>query len=432
MSWLFDLDKTILLFTFLFFLFLPTQFGRHFWPDVSYVSGLRIDYLSPTLYITDLLIFLLAVFVFLRFRLKKTFFVLSLRVLLFLFFLSLLFLVQVFVVSRPLLLVFGLLKLGELLFLGWFLKNYFQTKTQWVLLLAGVSIGVVFESLLALAQFLQQGSLNGIFYFLGERTFTAQTPGIANASLGGVLSLRPYGTFSHPNVLAGFLLLSLLFCLPFIKHRLGYLISGVLLLGTAALFLTLSRVAILLWVVLLPLWLITTTAFRKSMLLIAGFIGNLLFFLLLFGSRFAFSFQEETVVVRNDLLVASLRMLSDSPLFGVGLHHFLVLLPDYYMSYSVLFLLQPVHNIFLFVAAELGLLGFVLFCWFLWQTYCRLWQYRSFVQTKALLFALSAVLLIGLTDHYWVTLQQGQLLFTLLLGISWSRSITSTWDNTNP
>jgi len=29
---------------------LPVQFGRHFWPEWSYVMGLRIDYLSPTIY----------------------------------------------------------------------------------------------------------------------------------------------------------------------------------------------------------------------------------------------------------------------------------------------------------------------------------------------------------------------------------------------
>src|SRR6266516_3919214 len=42
-------------------LFLPTQCGKHFWPDYAIVLGLRIDYLSPTFYFTDFLIFLLFV-----------------------------------------------------------------------------------------------------------------------------------------------------------------------------------------------------------------------------------------------------------------------------------------------------------------------------------------------------------------------------------
>ena len=41
--------------------FLPTQLGKHFWPSFSFVEGIRIDYLSPTLYLTDLLILLLFV-----------------------------------------------------------------------------------------------------------------------------------------------------------------------------------------------------------------------------------------------------------------------------------------------------------------------------------------------------------------------------------
>src|SRR5581483_7422034 len=44
---------------FLSILFLPSQLGKHFWPTFSYVEGIRIDYLSPTLYLTDVLIGLL-------------------------------------------------------------------------------------------------------------------------------------------------------------------------------------------------------------------------------------------------------------------------------------------------------------------------------------------------------------------------------------
>ena len=44
------------IFFYLLILFLPTQLGKHFWPNFSYVYGVRIDYLSPTLYFTDILI----------------------------------------------------------------------------------------------------------------------------------------------------------------------------------------------------------------------------------------------------------------------------------------------------------------------------------------------------------------------------------------
>ena len=43
-------------FFYLLIIFLPTQLGKHFWPDWTMVLGLRLDYLSPTLYLTDILI----------------------------------------------------------------------------------------------------------------------------------------------------------------------------------------------------------------------------------------------------------------------------------------------------------------------------------------------------------------------------------------
>src|ERR1035437_10261792 len=50
------------IFFYLLVLFLPTQLGKHFWPNFSYVYGIRIDYLSPTLYFTDLLVIGLILF----------------------------------------------------------------------------------------------------------------------------------------------------------------------------------------------------------------------------------------------------------------------------------------------------------------------------------------------------------------------------------
>ena len=40
---------------FLFLLLIPTQLGKHFWPEWSYFLGIRVDYLSPTLYLLDLI-----------------------------------------------------------------------------------------------------------------------------------------------------------------------------------------------------------------------------------------------------------------------------------------------------------------------------------------------------------------------------------------
>src|SRR5207302_10998346 len=79
--------------------------------------------------------------------------------------------------------------------------------------------------------------------------------------------LRPYATFSHPNVLAGYLTIALAIVISNIKYQISktqkysskvtqvILLTAVLSLGTIALFLTLSRVAILIWLCVMSYWL---------------------------------------------------------------------------------------------------------------------------------------------------------------------------------
>ena len=120
-------------------------------------------------------------------------------------------------------------------------------------------------------------------YFIGERTFTGQTPGIATVALNGNLLLRPYGTFPHPNVLAGFLLVGILFVASLWrdgvfrgKNTLQHIgIGSALLLGTVALFLTMSRVAIALFLLSMILFilqvLLSERRMQEKILYIGGF-----------------------------------------------------------------------------------------------------------------------------------------------------------------
>src|SRR5690606_22436838 len=91
----------------------------------------------------------------------------------------------------------------------------------------------------------------GWLYYLGERAITSLSPGAATAVLDGEVYLRAYATFSHPNVLAGYLLISLVF-LSFQRSYFRTVLTRVLLLsgmvvGTLGLFVTLSRLPIVLW-----------------------------------------------------------------------------------------------------------------------------------------------------------------------------------------
>lgn len=316
----------------------------------------------------------------------------------------------IFLSHSPLAGFYSFLKLLEFSFLGFYIAKNIKTSSFVVFPLA---VGLVFECILSISQYLSQGSLGGAFYFFGERMFSAQTPGIANASLGGALFLRPYGTFSHPNVLAGFLLISMTLLLY--GRLYGYLKILLLSLGTFVLFLTMSRVAIVCWIILLFFYLA-----QKSwkVFLIVGFVLFFVFFISPIHLRFeGISFINEAVSDRIILAKVAVEMIKVHLLIGVGLNNFLIELPYFEKQIAAPFLIQPVHNIFLLIFAEAGAIGLGFFVWFLAKTYKRVILSRKII----FIFLLLELLILGSFDHYFLTLQQGQMMMALIFGLSWSR-----------
>jgi len=406
-------------FFYLFLLLLPTQAGKHFWPPFAFVLGIRVDYLSPTLYYTDLLLLIL----FFLWIFRKTTF--TANVLFWIIGSSAIIFIGLLFAKSPFALLYGYFKFLELIFLGLYTKEFFTTRKS--LIEIPFAIGILFESLLGAAQYIYHSSLGGIFYYTGERTFTAQTPGIANASINGELVLRPYATFSHPNVLAGYLIVAMMLVISQInnKQTIKNVFLGLsLIIGTIVLFLTLSRVAIVLWLAFIAYWFITF--FKKKIfyllciLLFVSMLFGAFFFHPLFFNRFlATSLSDESFVFREHLAQDAIKMLAVNPVFGVGLNNFLVALPSFSKTTTSVLLLQPVHNIFLLIASETGLLGFCLLGVFLIKTYKHVLRVKKY-QARILLLMLTAILVLGLVDHFFVTLQQGQLLFAFVLGLCWS------------
>ncbi len=323
----------------------------------------------------------------------------------------------------------------ELFLLSFYLARTIKRVSQIKKIALFFAISATAQSILAILQYIHQGSLNGIIYFFGERNFTGVTPGIANVSLNGDLILRPYATFPHPNVLAGYLLLAILFVWFFLRQTstlwLQLFSAGSLVLCSVALLLTFSRFAIALWIIFLLCILIRLvfstlqTAKQKLAITLIVIIGLGVVYLLplsheLFARFAQTSFSEESVVQRTELIASSLILLRQHPFIGVGLYNFMPSLAPLQKPMPLGLYLQPVHNIFLLIVSELGILGFVLFLCLLVLSFQRILQLEKRVR-NFLLLALSTILLIGMFDHYWLTLQQGQLLFAVILGLSWAK-----------
>ncbi len=429
----------------LFLLFLPTQFGKHFWPDFTLVSGIRIDYLSPTLYVTDILLALLFGCIvfrwiksFQRSKIKdqrsklqrkpaKFFYISS--------FIFLFFICTILFSSRPLLSLYGGIKILELAFVVIYVAKNVSSRFQLEQIALLFAISSFFESLLAVFQYFHQGSLNGIFYYFGERNFTGATPGIANASIGGTLILRPYATFPHPNVLAGFLLIAIVLVWNMMIHRNNRLAQSIgvvsLLVNSIALLLSFSRVVIFLWAILI-LFVFVKKYFLSikqaparlavviciSIVFVAANTVPLAHDLFLRFSQT--SLAGQSVTERIELVHASWKIILNHPLFGVGLYNFIPALAPLQKPMPLGLYLQPVHNIFVLVTAETGVIGLGLFIWLLIATMKRIANFELQIK-KTMFVLLFIILLTGMFDHYWLTLQQGQLLFAAVLGLSWAK-----------
>lgn len=427
--WSLNPNKASKIFFYLLLLFLPTQLGRHFWPDSSFVFGLRLDYLSPTLYLTDVFIILIFICSFVDVfrslkKINKTY--------LYVFVLFSLSLVVGIATSRNLIAgYYGLVKFLEFSFLSYYVFANLKNLNKQIIFLCFFS-GLVFESLLSFLQYLNQGSVGSLFYFFGERAYTAQTPGIANASINGQMALRPYATFSHPNVLAGYLVSAMLYLLIFYtkgKFKKIFIYTGILL-GTLSLFITLSRVAIILWAFYLFILfgVLMYEKYKKEIynLKIAGtlaviaitiLIGLMSFKNTLFLQRFiSTNLSDESIAQREELIKQSSGMFLQNPVFGVGVNNFYN--NETYLTTSQgAFILQPVHNIFLLVLAETGAIGFTLFIFVLAKTAINTFKTKSY-KKKYLLMILFSIIFLGNFDHYFFTLQQGQVLLALFIGIA--------------
>ncbi len=288
-----------------------------------------------------------------------------------------------------------------------------------------IGLGIV-ESLIAVGQFFKRASLG--FYFLGESHLETNVVGLPRIIIGGEKWLRAFGTLPHPNVLGGFLLLTLV-ATGFLyfydqrpKKNFYFWLIFTQLVGLA---LTFSRSAWLgLGVILVFEAFKNGTFFQKlnktnnfSKIFKTVILSAMLFFGLLLAIRQSsiesvFLGRDESSRLRFELAKAALKRFSSAPILGRGWMTGTIELPAFSNYSFYLWEYQPVHNIFLLVLADLGLIGLLVFLIFLWQVGQK-WQK---IKGPFLIWGelLSAYLLIGLFDHYLLTLPQGLFIFFLV------------------
>lgn len=286
------------------------------------------------------------------------------------------------------------------------------------------------QATLGFMQFLKQGSL-GLGFF-GEPLISPTADGVAKVVIGGAKLIRAYGTFPHPNILAAFLVIGFAALVylwlnrasewkPWSSWRnlLSDLTLGVGIFVTSlGLLLSFSRsswlVATLLAAAVIIVGVVTKINFRQSI--------RLAILMLAIGLSLFIGFSEHVVTrakivpgepaltqraVYNDI---GLEIITARPL-GVGIGN-QVLFADkqgFYESRGMTddWQKQPIHNLYLLMATEIGIVGALMFLLFIFRI----------ISADSASLTLGALLLIGMTDHFLWTSQSGQLMLWLTIGL---------------
>lgn len=263
---------------------------------------------------------------------------------------------------------------------------------------------VLIQGVIGILQFTNGSSLG--LGFLGESQVVSGMQGSSFVTLGGEVFLRSYGTFPHPNLLAGYLLFSILLALTFLnlkKRSVGILPYVLLLFSFITLLFTFSRISILLAVLVLIVYFGAKVVKGKLFV----------FSLPLFFERFVnlFSSGDTSWADRVNLAKSSLRVIKENWLSGIGIGNFVKGMEgDVPRSVNNVLLLQPVHNFFLLTFAELGLVGFGLYMWLLVKI-CK----KNIVKITLLgVLVLVCIFVLVSFDHYAFSLPQGIMLFFFL------------------
>jgi putative inorganic carbon (hco3(-)) transporter len=420
--------------SFLFFLFftfcLFFQKKISFFSDYSFLEGRYIDYLAYSLYGFE--VFLGIAFIFWLweiFKEKRKVIIGDKKI-----FLSVLLLILFsfasisFAVDKNISLYY-ILVLIELLVFFIFTVNLFKIKKNLNIFLNVFLIGMFFQSVIAILQFALNHSLS--LNLLGESPLSAALPGVAKTVIGGVKHIRAYGTFPHPNILALFLLVSGIINIHLFKiskdKRYRIFLVVLFLFSAIALFLTFSRIAWVLAFIFWGIYIYQISNLKSQISKIFKNKRNLLifcFFVFLFFCFFVYFAPAiwwridpfipstwDSLNVRLVVIEKSWLLIKDN-IWGIGIGNFVIEIAYQLTGYPS-YLAEPVHNTFILVLTEIGLLGLLSFLSILF------FIFRGFKKLPDFLKYIFLVMFVYMFfDHCFWDIRQTQFLLFLFIGIN--------------
>jgi len=297
------------------------------------------------------------------------------------------------------------------------------------LIVISVSVQVIVQSLVALAQFFLQSSI-GLKYF-GEHELNPAVSGVSIVSTGVTRVLRSYGLAEHPNILGGCLALGMILLLAVYLHGKQHSQRGAALVfwvGLPALLVTFSRSA---WLALLSgmAILVGAVALERDWQKLRSvlWLGLISIFLLAplvwshsdyIGARLNVGhsfvknpYENRSIGERLLLAEAGIHIFFDKPLSGVGLGASALAIKKYFPDFPGSFV--PPHFVLLAAAMETGIFGLTFYVLLLLLPWVALARKKIGLRSNPTLLVTSALLvsvtLIGIFDIYPWLLPPGRL-----------------------
>lgn len=320
----------------------------------------------------------------------------------------------------------GMAQTLQIIFAFLLLSHLCDRRTQYKQVVMAFVLGLLIPVALGWWQVLTGGSPESMWLGLAQQN--ASTIGTAVVETDSGRLLRAYGSFPHPNIFGGFLAVGLFALFGIVRlgrshHATIFVVLSTILMSST-LILTFSRgawlgvllgfftVFILMWYGKRPWSFHQRVVVMVASVSIIATIG--LFHQQVFSRVLAQGMIEEiSVTERVSQYQQFIQVVSLNPVFGVGPGAYTFALAKTQPGGEV-WNYQPVHNVFLLVAGELGLLGLLVWLHVLWKI-IRMNVPLLKTEEGALNLGLGiAVLVIGSVDHYVWSLWPGLALTALV------------------
>jgi O-antigen ligase len=291
--------------------------------------------------------------------------------------------------------------------------------------------GSLVQGILGIVQFISQTSFSS--KYLGMASHSAFNLGQAVIETASGRWLRAYGGLDHPNIFGALMAITLLISLYLLlaqnrkivnykKLRLSLFLWTVSLVSLMGMFLSFSRLAIgagFMGALIIALYYLFYKKYYRQVIKVS--LSLILFAVILISiySQLFFSrldtsnrLEVKSISERQEQVIEAKTIIKDNLYFGVGMGNYSLALKDYYPNKDI-YELQPVHNSFLLLTAEIGIFGFISFLLFFIYIFAI-----AFNRKKVLYISLWLVLLlIMLAEHWLVSLHFGWLIMALISGL---------------